>query len=62
MEFDLATSKSASQAKGQGRETESLGNINYMVKASIENPNRFSPKRFLPKSPVLKKGSWKDNL
>lgn len=62
VEFDLATSKSASQAKGQGRETESLGNINYMVKASIENPNRFSPKRFLPKSPVLKKGSWKDNL
>lgn len=61
VEFDLATSKSASQAKGQGRETESLGNINYMVKASIENPNRFSPKRFLPKSPVLKKGSWKDN-
>lgn len=62
VEFDMATYKSASQAKGQGKTGESLGNINYTVKASIENPNRFSPKRFLPKSPVLKKGSWKDNL
>ena len=62
VKFDIATSKSASQAKGQGKTGESLGNINYTVKASIENPNRFSPKRFLPKSPVLKKGSWKDNL
>ena len=62
VEFDLATSQSSSQAKGQGKVVESLGNINYTVKASVENPNRFSPKRFLPKSPILKKGSWKDNL
>lgn len=62
VKFDIATSKSVSQAKGQGKTEESLGNINYTVKASVENPNRFPPKRFLPKSPVLKKGSWKDNL
>ena len=61
VKFDIATSKSVSQAKGQGKTEESLGNINYTVKASVENPNRFPPKRFLPKSPVLKKGSWKDN-
>ena len=61
VKFDIATSKSVSQAKGQGKTEESLGNINYTVKASVENPNHFPPKRFLPKSPVLKKGSWKDN-
>ena len=62
VKFDIATSKSVSQAKGHGKTEESLGNINYTVKASVENPNRFPPKRFLPKSPILKKGSWKDNL
>ena len=53
--FDIATQKNAARRKAKGA---SLGNVNYTIRAAIQDPTNFSPKRFLPAPPVIIKGSW----